>query len=44
MVIYELWVAIILKNQHIEKKKLVHFKICELNFELVPVESELSQH
>ena len=29
------------------KKKsyeLVHFKICELNFELVHVESELSQH
>ena len=24
--------------------ELVHFKICELNFELVHVESELSQH
>jgi hypothetical protein len=24
--------------------ELIHFKICELNFELVHVESELSQH
>ena len=24
--------------------EVVHFKICELNFELVRVESELSQH
>jgi len=29
---YELWT------------ELVHFKMCELNFELVDVESELSQH
>ena len=43
--------AVILKNyisqQHIEKKKpyeLIYFKMCELNFELVHVESELTQH
>ncbi len=24
--------------------ELVHFEMCELNFELVPVENELSQH
>ena len=32
MLNYELWT------------ELLHFKICELNFELVHVESELSQH
>ena len=31
-------------QQHIEKMFFKIFKICELNFELVHVESELSQH